>query len=107
MAQKRVRAFGSLQAPSLPRRVRHNLGRRLRRRVFLPGDSVADAVKRTAVFLIGWGTLIALLTWGAYRRDFLHGVGDGITFAAVLFLLAVLAAPDYMRPGGRQGRHRY
>jgi hypothetical protein len=79
------------------------LGRRLRRRVFFPGDSLADSVKRTALFVIGWGTLIALLAWGAYRQGLLHGVGDGIAFSAVLFGLAVFKAPDYTRPGGPQG----
>jgi hypothetical protein len=79
----------------------------VKRRIFLPGDSLADGVKRVCGFVLGWGTLIGLLAWGAYRKGFLHGVGDGVTFCAVLFLLAFLAAPDYMRPGGPQGRNQY
>jgi hypothetical protein len=82
----------------------------VKRRIFLPGDSLADGLKRTCAFVLGWGTLIGLLAWGAYRQDILHGVGDGISFCAVLLLLAVLAvlaAPDYTRPGGPQGRNQY
>jgi hypothetical protein len=79
-----------------------SLGRRLMRRVFFPGDSLADAVKRTALFVIGWGTLIGLLAWGAYRQGILHGVGDGIVFCGVFFGLAVLKAPDFMRSGAAQ-----
>jgi hypothetical protein len=57
--------------------------------------------------VFGWGAVIGLLTWGAYRQGVLHGVGDGITFCATLFLLAVLCAPNYTRPGGPQGRNQY
>jgi len=77
------------------------------RRIFLPGDSLADSVKRVRGFVLGWGTLIGLLTWGGYRRGILHGVGDGVTFCLALFLLAVLAAPGFTRPGGPQGRNQY
>jgi hypothetical protein len=76
------------------------LGRRLMRRIFLPGDSLVDSLKRTAVFVVGWGTVIGLLAWGTYRQGILHGVGQGIAFCAVLFGLAVLKAPDFMSPGG-------
>jgi hypothetical protein len=37
----------------------------------------------------------------------LLGVGDGIAFCAVLFLLAVLTAPDFMRLGGPRGHNQY
>jgi hypothetical protein len=77
------------------------------RRVIFPGDSLADAVKRTAYFVIGWGTFIGLLAWGAYRQGLLHGVGDGIVFCGVFFGLAVLAAPDFVRPGGSQRPDHY
>jgi hypothetical protein len=107
MAQATEQAFRTPRPPSLARRVVRNLGHRLRRRVFLPGDSPADAAKRASAFVLGWGTLIGLLAWGGYRQGLLHGVGDGITFCAALFLLAVLVAPDYVRPGGPQGRNDY
>jgi hypothetical protein len=107
MAQAREQAFRTPQPASLPRRVVRNLGHRLRRRIWLPGDSFAKAVARACAFVIGWGALIGLLAWGAYRQGFLHGVGDGITFCAALFLLAVLVAPDYSRPGGPQGGNDY
>jgi hypothetical protein len=107
MAQATEQAFRTPRPPSLPGRFFRNLGHRLRRRVFLPGDSLADAAKRASAFVIGWGALIGLLAWGAYRQGFLHGVGDGFTFCAALFLLAVLVAPDYSRPGGPRGRNDY
>ncbi len=59
------------------------------------------------MFVAGWGALIGLLAWGAYRQGVLHGIGDGITFCAALFLLAVLRAPDFTGPGGRRGRDQY
>ncbi len=92
---------------SRTKRLLRSMTRRVKRRIFLPGDSLADGLKRVCGFVLGWGTLIALLTWGAYRGGYLHGVGDGVTFCAALFLLAVFAAPDYMRPGGTQGRNQY
>ncbi len=91
----------------LTKRMALGFARRVKRRVFLPGDSLADGVKRASVFVVGWGALIGLLAWGAYRQGILHGVGEGITFCAVLFLLAVHVAPDYSGPGGRQGRNLY
>jgi hypothetical protein len=84
-----------------------SLARQVKRRIFLPGDTLAAGVKRAIGFVLGWGTLIALLAWGAYAQGVLHGVGDGITFCAVLFFLAFLAAPGYMRPNGPQGRSQY
>jgi hypothetical protein len=100
------RALG--QPPArLTKRILLSLSRRARRRVFLPGNSLADGLRRAGVFVVGWGTVIGLLAWGAYRQGVLHGVGDGITICAALFLLAVYAAPDYMGPGGRQGRNQY
>jgi hypothetical protein len=106
MPRTSERALG--QPPvRLTERIMFGLTRRARRRIFLPGDSLADGVKRATVFVIGWGTVIGLLAWGAYRQGFLHGVGDGITFCAVLFLLAVFSAPDYMGPTGRQSRNQY
>lgn len=107
MPETSERAFEVAQRRSLPRRLTHYLGRRLMRRVFLPGDSLADALKRAAVFVVGWGTFIGLLAWGGYRQGFLHGIGEGITFCVILFVLAVLKAPDFMRPGGSQGRDQY
>ena len=107
MAQATEQAFGTPHPPGPARRVLRNLGHRIRRRVFLPGDSAAHAVKRACTFVLGWGALIGLLAWGAYRQGFLHGVGDGITFCAALFLLAVLVAPDYARAGGPQARNDY
>ena len=106
MPRTRERALGHPPI-SRTKRVMLSLTRRVKRRIFLPGDSFARSVLRVCGFVLGWGTLIGLLTWGAYRRGILHGVGDGITFCAVLFLLAVLLAPDYMRPGGPQGRNQY
>jgi hypothetical protein len=79
----------------------------MKRRIFLPGDSLADGVKRVCKFVLGWGTVIGLLTLAAYREGFLHGVGDGVTFCAVLFLLAFIATPGFMGPAGRQGRNQY
>jgi len=70
-----------------PKRVMRSLARRVRRRIFLPGDSLADGVKRACGFVLGLGALIGLLTWGAYRQGILHGRWRGITFCAVLFLL--------------------
>lgn len=106
MPRTSERVLGQPQA-SLTKRFMLHLARRARRRIFLPGDSLADGVKRATVFVIGWGTVIGLLAWGAYRQGFLHGVGDGITFCAVLFLLAVASAPDYTGPTGRQSRNQY
>jgi hypothetical protein len=84
-----------------------SLARQMKRRIALPGDTRAQTVKRVIGFVLGWGALIGLVTWGAYQQGVLHGIGDGITFCAVLFLLAFLAAPGYMRPGGSQGRSPY
>jgi hypothetical protein len=96
MAKIRERALQQQQTTAgRTRRVVRSLTRRARRRIFLPGDSLADGVKRACVFMVGWGAVIGLLTWAGYRQGLLHGVGDGITFAAVLFLLAVLSAPNY------------
>jgi hypothetical protein len=106
MPQVREQAFG--QPPvSRTKRVVRSLTRRVKRRIFLPGESFADGVKGLCGFVLGWGTLIGLLTWGAYRQGFLHGIGDGVTFCAVLFALAVFFAPDYRRSGGPQGRNQY
>jgi hypothetical protein len=91
---------------SWPRRLARNLGLRLRRRIFLPGDSLADAVKRTAFFVGGWGALIGLLAWGAYAQGVLHGVGEGVVFCAALFALAVLKAPDFTSTDGSGRRQR-
>jgi hypothetical protein len=107
MQQTSEPAFGTPQPLSRPRRIARYLGRRLLRRVIFPGDSLADAVKRTAYFVIGWGAFIGLLAWGAYRQGFLHGVGDGIVFCGVFFGLAVLTAPDFVRPGGSQRPDHY
>jgi hypothetical protein len=84
-----------------------SLARQMKRRIALAGDTRPQTVKRIIGFVLGWGTLIGLVTWGAYQQGILHGIGDGITFCAVLFLLAFLAAPGYMRPGGPQGRSPY
>jgi hypothetical protein len=89
------------------RRMMRSLTRQVKRRIFLPGDTLAQAMKRAIGFILGWGTLIGLLAWGAYQQGILHGIGDGITFCAVFFLLAFLAAPGYMRPGGPRGRTDY
>jgi hypothetical protein len=97
---------GTEQSLSWPRRLTRNLGLRLRRRVFLPGDSLADAVKRTAVFVGAWGVLIGLLAWGAYTQGVLHGPGEGIVFCAALFTLAVLKAPDFTSTDGSGHRRR-
>lgn len=94
------------QSPSWPRRLTRNLALRLRRRVFLPGDSLADAVRRTVVFVGAWGALIALLAWGAYQQGVLHGPGEGIVFCAALFALAVLKAPDFTSTDGSGRRRR-
>jgi hypothetical protein len=83
-----------------------NLSLRLRRRVFLPGDSLADAVKRTAFFVIGWGSLIGILAWGAYAQGVLHGPGEGIAFCGLLFALAVLKAPDFTDTSAAGRRRR-
>jgi hypothetical protein len=106
MPRTSERVLGQPQA-SPAKRFILGLTRRTRRRIFLPGDSLVDGVKRATVFTIGWGTVIGLLAWGAYRQGSLHGVGDGITFCVVLFLLAVTSAPDYTGPTGRQGRNQY
>jgi hypothetical protein len=103
MPQTRGVPLGTRGAVSVPGRVTRNLGLRLRRRVFLPGDSPADAIKRTAFFVVTWGTLISVLAWGAYQQGVLHGVGDGIAFCGALFALAVLKAPDFT-PSDRSGR---
>ena len=92
---------------SRTKRMVRSLTRQVKRRIFLPGDTLAQAMKRAIGFVLGWGALIGLLAWGAYQRGVLHGIGDGITFCAVLFLLAFLAAPGYMRTGGRQGPSQY
>jgi hypothetical protein len=84
-----------------------SLTRQVKRRIFLPGDTGAQAMKRAIGFVLGWGTLIGLLLWAAYQQGILHGIGDGITFCAVCFLLAFLAAPGYMRSAGQQGRSQY
>jgi hypothetical protein len=84
-----------------------SLNRRVKRRIFLPGDSLFDGVKRVGSFVLGWGIVIGLFAWGAYRQGFLHGVGDGATFCAVLFFLAFIAAPGFMGPARRQGRSQY
>jgi len=103
-----TRAWALGQPPSSrTKRLMRNLTRRMKRRVFLPGDSLADGVKRMATVVLGWGTVIGLLAWGAYRQGFLHGVGDGVTFCAVLFSLAFIAAPGFMGPAGRRGRNHY
>jgi hypothetical protein len=107
MAQINQRTTEKPPSPGRTKRVLKSVARRIRLRIFLPGDSLADGVKRSSAFVLGWGAFIGLLAWGAYRQGVLHGVGDGITFCAVLFLLAVLAAPDYMRPGGPRGRNQY
>ena len=107
MQQTSEPAFGTPQPLSRPKRIARYLGRRLMRRVFFPGDSLADVVRRTAFFVIGWGTFIGLLAWGAYRQGILHGVGDGILFCGVFFGLAVLMAPDFTRPGGSQRPNQY
>jgi hypothetical protein len=74
------------------------------RMVFLPGDSLSDGPKRIGIFVLGWGGLIALFAWGGYSQGNLHGIGDGVTFCGVLFVLALLAAPGYRRPPGPPAR---
>jgi hypothetical protein len=91
----------------LAKRVMRSLTKRLTRRIFLPGDSLGDAVKRVSAFVLGWGSFIALLTWGGYRQGYLHGVGDGFAFFGVLFVLGVIVAPGFIRSGGPQGRNEY
>lgn len=87
------------------KRARQRLLRHIMRMVFLPGDSLSDGAKRICIFVLGWGGLIALFAWGGYTQGSLHGVGDGVTFCAVLFVLALLAAPGYRRPPGPPIRH--
>lgn len=89
------------------RRAMHALARRIKRRVLLPGDSLVNAVKRVGIFVVGWGTLIALLTLAGYHQGYLHGVGDGITFCVLFFLLAVIFAPNYTSPPGSSGGNQY
>lgn len=107
MARISQRTAEKPHSPGRTKRVLRSLARRIGVRIFLPGDSLANGVKRSCAFVRGWGAFIGLLAWGAYRQGVLHGLGVGITFCAVLFLLAVLAAPDYMRPGGPRGRDQY
>ncbi len=83
---------------SLARRAWRRLSRRVVNLVYAPGDTLADVSKRAAVFILGWGGFIGLLTWGGYRNGNFHGVADGVLFACGLFLLAVLAAPGYLTP---------
>ena len=106
MPQTSGQAFRTPEPLSRPKRMTRYLGHRLLRRVILPGDSPAAALKRAAVFVIGWGVLIGLLTWGAYRQGILHGVWEGIAFCGVLFGLAILKAPDLMQSGGSQGQNQ-
>ena len=35
--------------------------------------------------MIGWGSLIGILAWGAYAQGVLHGPGEGIAFCGLLF----------------------
>lgn len=91
----------------LTKRLMHYLTDRIKRRILLPGDSLADAVKRVTTFVLGWGTLITLLTLAGYHQGYLHGVGDGIVFCAFFFLLAVIWAPDYSSPRGSPSRNQY
>ena len=98
--------LGTSQTVSRPSRVPRSLGLRLRRGAFLPGDSLADAVKRTAVLVTAWGTLIGVLAWGASALGVLHSVGEGIAFCGILFALAVLKAPDFTNTDGSGHRPR-
>jgi dolichol kinase len=94
------------QPASLARRAWRRLAKRIVNLVYAPGDSLADISKRAAVFILGWGSFISLLTWAGYRNGNLHGVGEGILWACGLFLAAVLFAPDYLTPRvPRRRRH--
>ena len=93
--------------PRLPTRFMHALVKRVKRRVVFPGDAPIDVAKRVATFVLGWGAVIALLTWGGYSQGILHGLGDGVWFCVVLFGLALVFSPDYSQPGGSQSRTQY
>jgi hypothetical protein len=84
--------------------------RRLTRRVvnlfYAPGDTLADVSKRAAVFILGWGGFIGLLTWAGYRNGNFHGATEGSLWFCGLFLASVLFAPDYLTPRPpRRRRH--
>ncbi len=93
------------QPASLGRRACRRLTKRIVRMVYLPGDTLAEVSKHSAVFVLGWGGFIGLLTWAGYRKGNLRGVAEGILWFCGLFVLAVLAAPGYLSPR-RPPRHR-
>jgi hypothetical protein len=89
---------------SLARRAWRRLTSRIVNLFYAPGDTLAEISKRIAVFTLGWGAFIGLLTWAGYRNGNLHGVAEGVLWFCGLFILAVLAAPGYLSP--RLPRHR-
>jgi hypothetical protein len=78
---------------SLVGRTWRRLIRRTVRIFYVQGDTRAQVSKRTAVFVVGWGCFIGLLTWAGYNNGVLHGTGDGILTFSILFALALLTAP--------------
>jgi hypothetical protein len=70
-----------------------------------PGDTLRSSRKRVAVFMVGWGAVLALLLWGGYHTGRLHGVRDGIIFGLILTAVAVYFGRDSITPprpdGGR------
>lgn len=87
---------------SLAIRTWRKLVRRIVRIFHRQGDTRAQVSKRIAVFLVGWGCFIGLLTWAGYKNGILHGVGDGIVSFCVLFVLALLTAPGYLVLGASE-----
>lgn len=89
---------GREQQAGLGRRAVRKLTRRIVNLVYSPGDTPADVSKRAAMFILGWGAFIGLLTWAGYRNGNFHGAGEGILWFCGLFLAAALFAPDYLTP---------